>query len=113
MLRMPRDGPFPDGCASGAECGIAVGTRSATAAMRGDSDIRCHDLDGARHIELHRPDALNAWTPAMGQELLGALTEASADPAVRAILITGAGRAFCAGADIKNPGRRPRTATRT
>ncbi|GAA4737263.1 enoyl-CoA hydratase-related protein [Actinomycetospora chibensis] len=65
-------------------------------------DIRCHDLAGARHIELHRPEALNAWTPDMGRELLDALDDASADPAVRAILITGAGRAFCAGADVKN-----------
>lgn len=66
------------------------------------TDIRCHDLTGARHIQLHRPDALNAWTPEMGCELLDALTEAAADPAVRAILISGAGRAFCAGADVKN-----------
>lgn len=65
--------------------------------------VRCHDLVGARHVELHRPEALNAWTPEMGRELLAALTAAGADPAVRAVLVTGAGRAFCAGADVKNP----------
>jgi len=32
--------------------------------------VRCHDLVGARHVELHRPEALNAWTPEMGRELL-------------------------------------------
>jgi 2-(1,2-epoxy-1,2-dihydrophenyl)acetyl-CoA isomerase len=60
--------------------------------------------DGAvEHIELHRPGALNAWTPDMGRELLAALRRAGADQHVRAVLITGAGRAFCAGADVKVP----------
>jgi 2-(1,2-epoxy-1,2-dihydrophenyl)acetyl-CoA isomerase len=64
--------------------------------------IRVRELVDARNIELHRPEALNAWTPQMGRELLDALSAAADDPAVRAILITGAGRAFCAGADVKN-----------
>ncbi|MCD2194616.1 enoyl-CoA hydratase-related protein [Actinomycetospora endophytica] len=64
--------------------------------------VRLHELAGARRIELHRPDSLNAWTPEMGRELLDALTTAAEDPEVRAILITGAGRAFSAGADVKN-----------
>ncbi|MGE4426103.1 MAG: enoyl-CoA hydratase-related protein [Solirubrobacteraceae bacterium] len=60
--------------------------------------------DGAvAGIELHRPDALNAWTPDMGRELLDAIRVASADRDVRAILITAAGRAFSAGADVKVP----------
>lgn len=60
--------------------------------------------DGAvAHLELHRPQALNAWTPDMGRELLAALGEAAADADVRAVLITGAGRGFCAGADVKVP----------
>jgi 2-(1,2-epoxy-1,2-dihydrophenyl)acetyl-CoA isomerase len=54
-------------------------------------------------IELNRPQALNALTPEMGVELLGAVRRAGADPAVRAVLIAGAGRAFCAGADLKVP----------
>lgn len=65
-------------------------------------DVRVTDLAGARHIQLHRPDSLNAWTPAMGRELLDAVTDAAGDPAVRAILVSGAGRSFCAGADVKN-----------
>jgi 2-(1,2-epoxy-1,2-dihydrophenyl)acetyl-CoA isomerase len=65
-------------------------------------DIRRHDRGAVRHLELHRPDALNAWTPDMGRELLHAVEEAAKDDAVRSILITGAGRAFCAGADVKS-----------
>jgi 2-(1,2-epoxy-1,2-dihydrophenyl)acetyl-CoA isomerase len=54
------------------------------------------------HIELHRPEALNAWTPDMGRELLDAVRRAAADDEVRAVMITGAGKAFCAGADVKS-----------
>jgi 2-(1,2-epoxy-1,2-dihydrophenyl)acetyl-CoA isomerase len=60
-------------------------------------------LDGYAHIELNRPEALNAWTADMGRQLLAHLTDASADTDVRAILLTGAGRAFSAGADVKDP----------
>jgi 2-(1,2-epoxy-1,2-dihydrophenyl)acetyl-CoA isomerase len=70
--------------------------------MTDDRDIRRHDRGAVRHLELHRPDVLNAWTPDMGKELLDALREAAEDTSVRSILITGAGRAFCAGADVKN-----------
>lgn len=66
------------------------------------SDIRYTVAGAVGHIELHRPDALNAWTPDMGRELLDAVRAASSDHAVRAVLVTGAGRAFCAGADVKN-----------
>jgi enoyl-CoA hydratase/carnithine racemase len=55
-------------------------------------------------ITLNRPDALNAINPQMTSELHAALDEANADAAVRAIVLTGAGRAFSAGYDI---GRRP------
>ncbi|WP_320671890.1 enoyl-CoA hydratase-related protein [Patulibacter defluvii] len=65
--------------------------------------IRVARRDGVAAIELHRPQALNAWTPQMGRELLDALRAAAADETVRAILITGAGRAFSAGADVKVP----------
>jgi 2-(1,2-epoxy-1,2-dihydrophenyl)acetyl-CoA isomerase len=53
------------------------------------------------HIELNRPDALNAWNAQFGAELLAAMRSASGDPAVRAILISGVGRAFSSGADLK------------
>jgi 2-(1,2-epoxy-1,2-dihydrophenyl)acetyl-CoA isomerase len=69
----------------------------------GYESVRVHTDGPLRRIELHRPEALNAWTPAMARELLDALKVASADDAVRAIVITGAGRAFSAGADVKVP----------
>lgn len=59
--------------------------------------------DGVATITLNRPEALNAWTPEMGRELLAVLREVGGDAAVRAVLVTGAGRAFSAGADVKNP----------
>jgi len=53
-------------------------------------------------ITLNRPAKLNAYTPAMGVELVDAYRKADADPDVRVIVMTGAGRAFCAGADMGN-----------
>jgi len=51
-------------------------------------------------LTLNRPDRLNAWTPQMSAELADAIEQADADPAVGAVVVTGAGRGFCAGADI-------------
>jgi len=55
-------------------------------------------------VILNRPDALNAWTSQLGEEMLTALNHAAADPDVRAIVFTGAGRAFSSGADLKAGG---------
>lgn len=51
-------------------------------------------------ITLHRPEKLNAYTTEMGDEVVAAFAEARADDAVRAVILTGAGRAFCAGVDL-------------
>jgi 2-(1,2-epoxy-1,2-dihydrophenyl)acetyl-CoA isomerase len=59
-------------------------------------------LDGAATIELNRPQALNAWNKQLGEDLLAALDHAAADEAVRAVRITGAGRAFSSGADLRD-----------
>jgi 2-(1,2-epoxy-1,2-dihydrophenyl)acetyl-CoA isomerase len=56
--------------------------------------------DGELRITLNRPDALNAWNKQLGTELLAAVREAAADD-VRAFVITGAGRAFSSGADLR------------
>lgn len=56
--------------------------------------------DGVGLITLNRPEALNAWTFDMGVEYLRHLDAASADPAVKVIVLTGSGRGFCAGADM-------------
>ena len=56
--------------------------------------------DPVATITLNRPDQLNAWTARMGHEVAAALGEAERDPAVVGIVITGAGRGFCAGADL-------------
>ncbi len=51
-------------------------------------------------ITLNRPERLNAWTAQMGSELTEAFDRADADDEVRAVIVTGAGRGFCAGADL-------------
>jgi 2-(1,2-epoxy-1,2-dihydrophenyl)acetyl-CoA isomerase len=53
-------------------------------------------------IELNRPEALNAWNAQLGADLLAALRAAGADESVRAVVITGGGRAFSSGADLKD-----------
>jgi 2-(1,2-epoxy-1,2-dihydrophenyl)acetyl-CoA isomerase len=59
--------------------------------------------DGAAAtIELNRPDALNAWNAQLGRDLLAAVTAAAEDGEVRAVVVTGAGRAFSSGADLRD-----------
>lgn len=58
--------------------------------------------DGWATIELNRPQALNAWNVQLGVDLLAALRQAAADDAIRAVVLTGAGRAFSSGADLKD-----------
>jgi 2-(1,2-epoxy-1,2-dihydrophenyl)acetyl-CoA isomerase len=60
--------------------------------------------DRVAWIVLNRPDALNAWTKQLGEDMRAALNHAAADPDVRVIVFTGAGRAFSSGADLKAGG---------
>ncbi|HMC39013.1 MAG TPA: enoyl-CoA hydratase-related protein [Acidimicrobiales bacterium] len=61
--------------------------------------------DGVAIVTLNRPEKLNAMTARMGAELGDAMAEADGDDEVRAVVVTGAGRAFCAGADLGSGGR--------
>ncbi|MFW5661889.1 MAG: enoyl-CoA hydratase-related protein [Oceanicaulis sp.] len=56
--------------------------------------------DGLALLTLNRPAAMNAFTTQMGEEIRAAFDETDADPSVKAVVVTGAGRAFCAGADL-------------
>jgi enoyl-CoA hydratase/carnithine racemase len=66
--------------------------------------IRYEVADGVLTITLDRPDRLNAFTPTMGRELIEAFDRADADDDVRAVVVTGEGRGFCAGADLAGGG---------
>ena len=57
--------------------------------------------DGVLTITMNRPDRLNAWTRTMNREMVEAIVAANDDPAIIAIIVTGEGRGFCAGADMQ------------
>lgn len=61
--------------------------------------------DNILTITLNRPEKLNAFTRTMGEEIVAAMDRADADDAVRAIIFTGTGRAYCAGADLSAGGQ--------
>jgi len=60
--------------------------------------------NGIATVTLHRPDKMNAVTPSMRKELIQAFHEADGDDAVRVVVVTGMGKAFCAGADLSSGG---------
>jgi enoyl-CoA hydratase/carnithine racemase len=60
--------------------------------------------EGVLTLTLNRPERLNAWTPTMQAELIEAFDRADADDEVRAVIVTGAGRGYCAGADLERGG---------
>ncbi|MDP3747516.1 MAG: enoyl-CoA hydratase [Phenylobacterium sp.] len=66
------------------------------------SQILFETGEGVATITLNRPERLNAWTETMAGEVRQAVEAAAADPDVRAIILTGAGRGFCAGADMND-----------
>jgi 2-(1,2-epoxy-1,2-dihydrophenyl)acetyl-CoA isomerase len=64
-------------------------------------DLRLETADAVATITLDRPDALNALTVGLKEELLAAFAAVAVDDAVRAVVLTGSGRAFCAGQDLR------------
>lgn len=73
-------------------------------------DLRVDIGDAIATLTLDRPDALNSLTVPLKEELLRAFRDVERDPAIRAVVLTGAGRAFCAGQDLRerlDPGAAP------
>ncbi|MFC9789738.1 crotonase/enoyl-CoA hydratase family protein [Rhodococcus sp. NPDC127528] len=68
--------------------------------------IHLEIADGIAVITLHRPDKLNAFTRQMSAEIIAAFDATDADDDVKAVIVTGSGRAFCAGADLSGGGAR-------
>lgn len=66
-----------------------------------EEQILTEVVDGVLTITMNRPERLNAWTPRMAAEMERAIIAANDDPSVIAIVLTGAGRGFCAGADMQ------------
>ncbi len=66
--------------------------------------VQFESVDGVAWVTLNRPDALNAWIRQLGLDLQAALDTAAEDPEVRCVVLTGAGRAFSSGADLKAGG---------
>jgi 2-(1,2-epoxy-1,2-dihydrophenyl)acetyl-CoA isomerase len=64
--------------------------------------VNLYRREGAVKIELNRPDRLNAWNDQLSRDLLAALNAVAEDSTVRAVLVTGAGRAFSSGADLRD-----------
>jgi enoyl-CoA hydratase/carnithine racemase len=66
--------------------------------------VKLEIADGVATLTLNRPDRMNAFTDQMVRDMLAAFHETDADDDVRAVIVTGAGRAFCAGADLGSGG---------
>ena len=95
--------PRPPRCSITADHRCSVAERARRAAYRRSMTYETvlYDVsDGVATVTLNRPERLNAWTSRLGAELGDAMATADEDDAVRAVVVTGAGRAFCAGADL-------------
>lgn len=66
-----------------------------------DDLVLWEEKNGVGRITLNRPQTLNAWTAEFGAQLRRVVTEGAAEPSVRAVLVTGAGRGFSSGADLR------------
>jgi 2-(1,2-epoxy-1,2-dihydrophenyl)acetyl-CoA isomerase len=78
---------------------------------RGYDTINLYRRDHAATIELNRPASMNAWSDQFSLDLLDAVTAVAGDDDIRAVMITGAGRAFSSGADLKEGLERAKTGT--
>jgi 2-(1,2-epoxy-1,2-dihydrophenyl)acetyl-CoA isomerase len=69
--------------------------------------VNLYRHDAGATLELNRPERLNAWSNQFALDLLAAIRHVADDPAIRALVVTGAGRAFSSGADLKEAAQRP------
>lgn len=67
--------------------------------------VELYRTGAAAKVVLNRPERMNAWSSALSRDLLEVLGDLAGDDAVRAVMLTGAGRAFCSGADLKEGAR--------
>src|SRR6476646_6451054 len=96
MGAAPRPPPRPHGCRLAANPRTPAGQRGG---LMSDG-VQLQITDGVAVLTLNRPDRLNAWTREMENRYFDLLEGCGADPDVRVIVVTGAGRGFCAGADM-------------
>ena len=75
--------------------------------------VNLYRRGAAAKVELNRPERMNAWDAQLARDLLAALTGVAGDPGVRAVMLTGAGRAFSSGADLKESQAGPRDLYKT
>lgn len=73
---------------------------NAPVAAEGQPELLVEDIDAVRYVKLNRPQRFNALSRSLCESLAAALSAASADPAVRCVVLTGEGKAFCAGGDV-------------
>ena len=69
--------------------------------------------EGIGYLTLNRPDRANTISRQLGAEVVSAMEEVEADPEYRVVILTGAGRHFCGGADLRDMSRRPDASERT
>src|SRR5580692_11562822 len=86
---------------------LETGWSRCEAADMPDDILIDEPIPGVRRLTLNRPEALNAFTFAMYHRLLSIFEEIRADAGVRVVLLTGSGRGFCSGHDLKNAGTSP------
>ena len=94
-------------CDTGSDEAVAAMARTVLGELGGIDilvKIRAELDGGVLTITLNRPERLNAWTETMGRELAEAFDRADSDDEVRVVIVTGAGRGFCAGADLASGG---------
>lgn len=76
-----------------------------------DHHVLVNNHNGIMHLTLNRPESLNAFSPEMIRGLRNAIKQAKQDDQIRVVIISGSGRAFCAGGDVKHMGQRDALAT--